>query len=44
VGFRVIAAGDHLDGDTICQFCCRHREALGRFLAQVLFVCRVTGP
>ena len=43
VAFRVLAAGDHPDHDTICEFRSRHMEALSRLFVQVLLVCRRAG-
>jgi transposase len=43
VAFRVIAAGDHPDHDTICEFRSRHLEALAELFVQVLRLCRKAG-
>ena len=41
--FRLLAAGDHPDHDTICEFRSRHLEALSRLFVEVLLVCREAG-
>lgn len=43
VAFRIIAAGQHPDHDTICDFRSRHLEALGELFVQVLLLCRKAG-
>ena len=43
VAFRLLAAGQHPDHDTICQFRSRHLEGLADFFVQVLLVCRQAG-
>jgi transposase len=43
VAFRLLAAGDHPDHDTICEFRSRHLKALSRIFVQVLLVCREAG-
>jgi transposase len=43
VAFRLLAAGDHPDHDTICEFRSRHLEALSRLFVEVLLVCRQAG-
>jgi len=43
VAFRVIAAGDHPDHDTIAEFRRRHLKALAELFVQVLKVCRRAG-
>jgi hypothetical protein len=43
VAFRLLAAGDHPDHDTICEFRSRHLEALSRLFVEVLLVCREAG-
>jgi len=43
VAFRVIAAGQHPDHDTICEFRLRHLEALAELFVQVLRLCRKAG-
>ena len=43
VAFRVIAAGDHPDHDTICDFRGRHLQALSDLFVQVLRLCRKAG-
>lgn len=43
VAFRVIAAGDHPDHDTIAEFRKRHLGALARLFVQVLQLCRKAG-
>jgi transposase len=43
VPFRVLAAGQHPDHDTICDFRKRHLDALSGLFAQVLDICRAAG-
>ena len=43
VPFRVLAAGQHPDHDTICDFRKRHLGALSDLFVQVLDICRVAG-
>jgi len=43
VAFRIIAAGQHPDHDTICNFRSRHLEALAELFVQVLLLCRKAG-
>src|SRR3990172_1306321 len=43
VAFRIVAAGDHPDHDTICEFRCRHLGALAELFVQVLRLCRKAG-
>lgn len=43
VAFRVLAANQHPDHDSICAFRQRHLEALSRLFLQVLSLCRKAG-
>jgi len=43
VPFRVLAAGQHPDHDTICDFRKRHLAALSDLFVQVLDICREAG-
>jgi hypothetical protein len=43
VAFRIIAAGDHPDHDTIAEFRHRHLQSLGGLFVQVLQLCRQAG-
>jgi transposase len=43
VPFRVLAADQHPDHDTICEFRKRHLEALSDLFVQVLDICREAG-
>lgn len=43
VGFRVVAANQHPDHDSICAFRKRHLKALGGLFLQVLKLCREAG-
>ena len=43
VAFRVLAAGNHPDHDTICEFRGRHLESLADLFVQVLKLCRKAG-
>jgi hypothetical protein len=43
VPFRVLAAGQHPDHDTICDFRKRHLDALSGLFVQVLDICREAG-
>jgi len=43
VAFRVLAAGQHPDHDTICEFRSRHLDALAELFVQVLLLCREAG-
>jgi len=43
VAFRVLAAGQHPDHDTICEFRSRHLDALAELFVQVLLLCRQAG-
>jgi transposase len=43
VPFRVLAANQHPDHDTICAFRRRHLQALSRLFVQVLALCREAG-
>jgi transposase len=43
VPFRVLAANQHPDHDTICAFRRRHLQALSRLFVQVLQLCREAG-
>ena len=43
VAFRVIAANQHPDHDSICEFRRRHLKALAGLFAQVLRLCREAG-
>ena len=43
VAFRIIAAGQHPDHDTVCDFRSRHLEALAELFVQVLLLCRKAG-
>jgi len=43
VAFRIIAAGDHPDHDTISEFRHRHLQALAGLFVQVLQLCRQAG-
>lgn len=43
VAFRVIAAGEHPDHDTISEFRHRHLRALAGLFVQVLLLCRQAG-
>lgn len=43
LAFRVVAANQHPDHDSICEFRKRHLEALGRLFLQVLKICQRAG-
>ena len=43
VAFRLLAAGQHPDHDTICEFRSRHLDALAELFVQVLLLCRQAG-
>lgn len=43
VAFRVLAAGNHPDHDTICDFRSRHLEGLADLFVQVLQLCHKAG-
>ena len=43
VAFRLLAAGQHPDHDTICDFRARHLEALAGVFVEVLRLCREAG-
>ena len=43
VPFRVLAANQHPDHDTICTVRCRHLEALSELFVQVLQLCQQAG-
>jgi len=43
VAFRIIAAGQHPDHDTICEFRSRHMATLSELFVQVLLMCREAG-
>jgi transposase len=43
VAFRLLAAGQHPDHDTICEFRSGHLEALAELFVQVLLLCRKAG-
>ena len=43
IGFRLVAADNHPDHDTICEFRSRHLEALSELFVDVLLICRQAG-